>query len=179
MLGSRVRSPPVRPLNEANDQGTTLCRAFRILAPQPAQGRVYKGLRSFPQLHASSLLRGLCGVSHAVLKHVPLMRPSPSLFCNGAASPGKCPKNRLQKDFVVSNTSPLFCRRDGGVLPSTRPQKTKSAGGPPYKTPRAERNGARRKHGDRPRARCRLVLAQIGFVTPAGSTSSRRSSPGD
>ena len=31
MLGSRVRSPPVRPFDEANDQGTTLCRAFCIL----------------------------------------------------------------------------------------------------------------------------------------------------
>ena len=30
MLGSRVRSPPVRPFVEADDQGTTPCRAFRV-----------------------------------------------------------------------------------------------------------------------------------------------------
>ena len=37
MLGSRVRSPPVRPLVEADDQGTTLCRAFRILTLVPSR----------------------------------------------------------------------------------------------------------------------------------------------
>ena len=32
MLGSRVRSPPVRPFDEANDQDTTVRRAFRLFA---------------------------------------------------------------------------------------------------------------------------------------------------
>lgn len=66
----------------------------------------------------------LWGFSHGFESRPP-HAPSPSLFCNGAESPLQMPKNRFQKDFVVSNTRPLFRKRDGGELPGTRPQKQK------------------------------------------------------
>ena len=109
MRGSRVRAPQVRPLDEANDQGTTLCRAFRILAPQPAQGRIYKGLCPFLQLHATSLLRGLCGASRSVLKHVPPHASlSVSLLQRGRVPPANARKTAFKKILLFLIPAPSF-----------------------------------------------------------------------
>ena len=126
MLGSRVRSPPVRPLEEANDQGTTLCRAFRIRAPQLAQGRVYKGLRSFPQLHASSLLRGLCGgFSCGFEARPPHASLSVSLLQRGLVPPANARKTAFKKILLFLIPAPSFAEETGVCFQAHVPRKQK------------------------------------------------------
>ena len=86
-------------------------------------------------LSSAGALRGFSCGFEARPPHASL---SVSLLQRGLVPPGKCPKNRLQKDFVVSNTRPpLLQKRRGCASKHTSPENKKC--GRPFRPARCGR----------------------------------------